>query len=334
VLLYDRLMDHAYRFLRTNWERRDEEFVKRSGHAYLALKDAAVFDLNDVVPLMGDWEREKDHPIPKTPPADLVWAEWTCREEGATGWTNWHLGATVRTHTRAEIETCLPNLTMSEGGRPLNVFLDSGEEYYAVNMFKMTTGSSRPDENRLNYIPAIDMGTFIWAMKRDGSGCSCQKVSVDTTSPDKQAVRKALERISIFGLPVVASFYEDRHYQVAYPWVPFMGFALMHCKNVAVEEHVPDERTQRRAKKAGCAARCVYKTLKIEVPQAVMKRQGYESQDDDGPKVRFHLCRGHFKNLQHERFKSKGWHWWPAHWRGSKDVGEVFKTYSVKPGAC
>lgn len=30
-----------------------------------------------------------------------------------------------------------------------------------------------------------------------------------------------------------------------------------------------------------------------------------------------------------ERFTVKGWHWWPAHWRGDVTLGTVHKDYQL-----
>lgn len=114
------------------------------------------------------------------------------------------------------------------------------------------------------------------------------------------------------------------------PWPAFMALALLHCHNVVAEDVRPDEQTQRRVAKSGNPPRCTYKTLKLQIPQASRRHSSGESGSE--PATRFHLCRGHFKNLQHERFKSKGWHWWPAHWRGSPELGEVIKDYKLDSG--
>lgn len=334
MLLYDRLMDAGLRFLRRYWDRRDDPEIVRHGKAFCLLADSVVFQLDDVTPLFGDWEREKDHPVPKNCPVPLAWAEWHHREEGNGDWTDWQIGVSVRSHARQEIVRLFGESPSSRGGRSLDEFLDGGDLYYACQMFKLVGDSSG-----MGTIPRhsvhVDPGLFVWRMRSDGSACSCFKFVpgflIDPRGMSRSEVERQMRDASIFGLSLLASEYpDDVHDQVAYPWVPFMAFALLHCKNVTAEDHVPDERTQRRARKGGCYPRCIYKTLRVEVPAHAQRRGTYDEADgDDGPKVRFHLCRGHFKNLQHERFKAKGWHWWPAHWRGSTDLGSIAKDYQL-----
>jgi hypothetical protein len=140
---------------------------------------------------------------------------------------------------------------------------------------------------------------------------------------------------TVFRLPGKVTVEYERYDPVSVPWPPFMAFALLHCKNVVVDEHVPDEKTQRRARKAGNPPRVTYQTLRVEVPVASHRRQAIQPGDleDSGPRVRFHLCAGHFKHLQSPRYVNKRGQlvWCPAHWKGAKELGEVHKNYQVVP---
>jgi hypothetical protein len=140
--------------------------------------------------------------------------------------------------------------------------------------------------------------------------------------------------MSLFILRLAGNFDHAEHWQWVDPWPAFMAFALLHCKNIVTEDVVPGERIQRECKKHNRPPRVTFKTLKIEVPQTVHARRSYEGGEDDaGPKVRLHLCRGHFKHLQSERYVNMRGQviWCPAHFKGSKELGEVNKHYQLSP---
>jgi hypothetical protein len=109
-----------------------------------------------------------------------------------------------------------------------------------------------------------------------------------------------------------------------------MLVALLHCKNVVTDTWHPDDKTIRRHRKAGNLPPVSYKTLKLTLP-ATVRPKGESGEPNPDDKKRFHLCRGHFKNLTHPRFKNPGLHWWPSHWRGDPQLGVVHKDYQIQP---
>jgi hypothetical protein len=114
--------------------------------------------------------------------------------------------------------------------------------------------------------------------------------------------------------------------------IPLSCFALLNCRNVVAETVHQDKKHPRVKGERDHRPYCSYKVLRLEVPHRLAERSPDAAldADDDGPKVRLHLCRGHFKNLQHERYKNaRGWHWWPAHWKGSADLGRSDKSYKL-----
>jgi hypothetical protein len=139
---------------------------------------------------------------------------------------------------------------------------------------------------------------------------------------------------SFLGMDLLHIFtnYKITDYRVL-PWVPFMGFALLHCKNVSTEEHIPNERIARRVKKSGQPPRATFKTLRLELPKLDKHKKPTqeEKEEEDKMRMRLHFCSGHFKNLQNDRYKEKGLYWWPAHWRGDPELGMVVKDYSLSP---
>lgn len=103
-------------------------------------------------------------------------------------------------------------------------------------------------------------------------------------------------------------------------------FALLHCKNIVEEQHAVSDIIQKRRKKDGKPKRVVYRTLRVEVPHTVKKRADTDPlEEGSGPKVRLHLCTGHIRHLQSDRYKfKKGQYVFiPAHFRGSEELGRV-----------
>lgn len=106
-------------------------------------------------------------------------------------------------------------------------------------------------------------------------------------------------------------------------------FCLLHCRNIETET-VPARQQTPREIRQNQPPRTSYKVLRLNLP-SVLRPRGVPTETlEEAAKMRLHLCRGHFKNLQHERYKVKGWHWWPAHWRGDPDLGEVDKVYKAE----
>ena len=305
MLLYDRVIEHAVRMKRAT----PEKFREGNAELLQSLRQAAVYELTDVVPLVQDWAAGRNQPIPKRPPHLTVWAEWRTEMRHAGGVARWVLGVCIAELSPAiDSEVALsPNLH----GAARLAYLDVTRDRYMSMPFMYL-------ENGVGELMSAD-GYLLWSMKPDGTDVQHYRVG---------------SRQCYFGLPPVDfTGLGPEYFQWAVPWPPFMAFALLHCKNVVTETVEPDAATQRRVIKAGNPPRASYRVLKIEVPQtAAGSKPSRLTDGDDGPKVRFHLCRGHFKSLQADRFKSKGWHWWPAHWRGSRALGRVEKRYELTGG--
>jgi hypothetical protein len=228
-----------------------------------------------------------------------------------------------------------------------------GRECYAVQMFKRLDGfrhdpknyqaqlggasvsfeeSDRAIREGLNK-PACDIGFLVWSHNNDGSGVYRHKFYPRV--PEGADALEAARANTFFFLRLAGSFDYREHWQVVDPWPAFMAFALLHCKNVIAEDVVPAAKIQHQCRKHNRPPRITFKVLRIEVPKTAHARQSYEGGEDDdaGPRVRFHVCSGFFRHLQSDRYVNKKgqWVWVPAHWRGSKDLGEVNKRYQLTP---
>jgi hypothetical protein len=363
MLLFDQIHEHAERLLRRMGL---EAFGKKNLQDLADLRECTVYEVSDVVHLVKDWERDQDKQIPKRPPHDLVWAEWRYRDASEDGrfYDDWTMGACVKPLGEATrkllaeqppasdgIEASAETLAPAWGGPEAFVAaLAPGREHYLVQMYKRLDAfrhdpnncqaqlggelvsfaeSERTNRESLNR-PACDIGCFIWSHNPDGSGVYRHKF-YPRIPEDADAVGAA-RAMSVFFLPLAGSFDYLAHWQWVDPWPMFMSFALLHCRNVVTEDVVPGERIQRECKKHGRPPRITSKVLRIEVPQTAHARRSYgDGEDDAGPKVRFHLCRGHLKHLQSERYTSKRgqWIWCPAHWKGSKELGVAHKSYRL-----
>ena len=109
-----------------------------------------------------------------------------------------------------------------------------------------------------------------------------------------------------------------------------LATSFMHCINVETNEvRGRYARRERRERQATSGSDIRFHVLDIEPMKRTLRTEGHS--DELGIKKAMHICRGHFKNLQHERFKNKGLHWWPMHVRGNPSLGAVDKDYSVSP---
>ena len=276
------------------------EFARRSGRdpgIYRDLRRMPVYELSNVIPLFDDWNREKNRPIPKRPPHPRVWAEWRKDLEGMGVMT---CGAAV-----TDVSMIAP--------------LDGADERYCVYLF-----------GRLESLrPGVPSNLPVGAVYQV-AGCVHVGLADGACRVTFGYNRISNDRI-MFGLAAVELGFQEENVSLLMGWAPFMAFALLHCKNVVTEDVPPAEHVQSECRKHGRPERVTYKVLRVEAPKVARPGRPDRTPGDGRPHVRFHLCSGHFKNLQHPRYLNKGWHWWPAHWRGSRSLGRVEKRYEVVP---
>lgn len=273
------------------------------------LKRSVVFDVTNVVPILPDWETERLHPISKRPPYDSSFFEWTGPYE--------FLDGSALTFRQAALIDNIP--TARTGVKVVDELIarvqaERGfEEWYWVNTFWEVHGRLH-----IGVAPTLCGGT------KDFLQCQVFNIAVpaDTVKflQEMSAISAPCRIAGPDGQPMVES--------AGHSSVAFMACALLNCKNISADLTQPPPKLQHATKKRGYPPLTSYKTLVLEVPKVKASVGG-----DAGARqtmVRGHLVRGHFKNLQHERFVRKGWHWWPAHWRGDlEDV--VGKHYQLAP---
>lgn len=120
---------------------------------------------------------------------------------------------------------------------------------------------------------------------------------------------------------------------VALSWLvrpAMLAIGFLHCKNVEKVEHAGGKKKFSHQRKKSKLVNNKYYTLNIEPMKRVLSRDG--DIENSGIKHALHICRGHFKNFTPEApllGRAVGTYWWPSHVRGSKELGEVKKDYSV-----
>ena len=114
--------------------------------------------------------------------------------------------------------------------------------------------------------------------------------------------------------------------------VVFTACAFMHCKNVlAPSEPLPETRARTKTFTPK------YRGLQFAhlVIEPLRRQAATEARENDVSIVRaLHICRGHFADYRDGNGlfgRLHGVYWIEAHVRGEQAVGEVRKTYEVKP---
>jgi hypothetical protein len=317
MLLIDRILAAVNRV-----ERRREPASRDEVLLAMQLKEAVPYELTAVVPMLGDWLRDRSKPIPKRPPHLLTWAEWATENDGQRN----RFGALVIEiesaigkeeyirHSNASADRTRTDVKERwwDGGLPDDVIL------YAVHGFMMI---ERGESGKLGlWCPAYMWHMNAYAFRRTGEYVG-NTIHFDE-SPDRPYV---------LDLPFAIDTFEYLRSAETGFWPPFMAFSLLHCKNVVTTSHGYTEQDQRRVRKSGNPPRVTYKTIQLKVPET-LKAKGPGGHDEDAEgSVRFHLCRGHFKNLTHPKYKQPGLHWWPAHWRGNPEQGVVISDRAMVP---
>lgn len=285
------------------------------------LRKCGVFDLSDSFEILLEIaESDKNCKVPKRPPFEATWMEWS-RPNVIKRFSD---GVVVNTHTTEgvvfltewkewEIEESLAAL--------INEYAKEHELPEMVNFvpvlyFERLNKRDIPGSTPIG-VPIFANFMIVVGFTDDWLSC----VSCGQSAGTNQLFKTA------------ATCYPDVSGKVAelyakYVWPAILACALLNCKNISTETITPAPLRPRLIRQ-GHEPRKSYKVLRLELP-AEIRPHGVTDSPESERKMRFHLCRGHFKNLQHDRYKSKGWHWWPAHWKGSKSLGYAEKHYELR----
>lgn len=338
MLLYDRVRRHAATHIHS----------PQDAECYASLCAAQVFDIASVVPLFQDWSRDKDLPMAKRPPYPILWGEWDYEEANETRTQVWQfrLGCLLQRmpveHLAAMRAAAIPAEKNDwQGAWPFGGIRDDFwecEEFYLGERFGYMTHCIGPGTPMLHQL-TWTLGLVVFGM-REGATVVRTTSMVPTRSLVERMHTQAPplaphERgaVSRFGLLTDLSLYTDRYVQFNVPWPLLMACALMHCRNIVQETVTPDPKLSRKHARRHRPPLTVYKTLRVKVPTDHHPEMADASVVERQQGVRLHLCRGHFKLLQHARFRHPGWYWWPAHWRGDPTLGRVEKIYALTPHA-
>jgi hypothetical protein len=109
----------------------------------------------------------------------------------------------------------------------------------------------------------------------------------------------------------------------------FFAISLMHCKNAALREALPNAKISRAGERRGHPPLLRYHVLAIDPVRKILEREG--GAGTGGMKQALHICRGHFKDYRLSGLfgKHKGIFWWDMAARGSVERGIVDKDYRI-----
>lgn len=283
-----------------------ETGIGRLGKHFLSfLGNAPVYDITNVYGLFPDWEKESSAEIPRRPPHDHLWVEWL--KTDANG--EHRVGVWIESANTPEGQPVRDSVAGMIKEREVvadDIWLCTPY----VKLIRSEIASHQDVVGRLIASKTI-CGVFGTTELKSVSGFMAHW---DYIPPFKVPLSSLHQTGSMW--PFI--------------WPAFMAFGLLHCRNVSTELVQQHDPHAERRRNRGLPPKASYHVLRLELPNEIRPHAPTADEAESERKMRFHLCRGHFKNLQHERYKSKGWHWWPAHWKGSKDIGVIDKRYELR----
>lgn len=113
--------------------------------------------------------------------------------------------------------------------------------------------------------------------------------------------------------------------------VVLFALSFVHCKNVTVEERVPNPKLAKKQLKHRGVPKLSYHVLMIEPMRKVLREEGDLGTKSDLHRA-LHICRGHFKDYRDGAGlfgKHREVYWWEQNIRGSKKAGLTLKDYKV-----
>jgi hypothetical protein len=320
--LFNELMQHLFN---PNTYDRLEEDAKRAINNSV---NYPVYDVSNVVPLFSSIEGEDitKNGLPKRPPHKWMWVEWRV-DENPGRFT--YLMLLIKVDKKDLVEG-------GDFGHDLHEKAVECNEFYTSVVFKRYDGGvldfvvgeeMESGVTKFNVMPHI--GTIsqedcqaVYMFQED---CRIIKYCHYLGVPDEDKFK-----LSYYGLPWSKVTFEDDYYFRMLLYMPFAAFSMLHCKNIKEVEIEPDQALQKARKRRGKLPLYGYHILKLNVSVEEKHRIYGVENSEDKIHMRHHMVRGHFKNLQHDKFKCKGLYWWPEHWRGNPELGIVEKDYKIE----
>lgn len=288
----------------------------KTGNGESCFRGRTVFDLTSVYEISPKWEDHAKSKIPKRPPSDHCFCEWTTRQD--------HEGRVFR--MGADM------WNYSEVARRLVRGFPKGNHVFSTRLYRKcihrnkTEDAYRLLENQIEIVAC----SFSFIFNFDFSEVEMQYQVID----DPVGVRKAIGFTGInVCVPTVVNEELWLKQEFGNPRLAIMAFSLLNCRNV-VTETIKGQPRPRKFIERNYPPYCSYKILKVQVPAKYVASQQEDdlSDDEEGEKkhVRLHVCRGHFKQMRSPRFKRQGeWYWVPQHLRGTKELGTIVKDYKL-----
>jgi hypothetical protein len=289
--------------------------------ALVNFSEYPVYDISNIEPLFFDIDNSD---ISKKPPHKWCWVEWR-QDEGPGRFTYLVLLVYVDINLK----------TLDEDfGDGMLERVKGYDELYTSVMFKRYDGGAPFVKINGAMGEFCPIGTITQEDHHSMYMLGDNGIKMDSvllSKPDNEYIgNEHMNELSLYRLNwsrlVCAS--EDIHRKMIH--LPFTAFSLLHCKNIKEVEILPDMALQKARQRRGKLPLYGYHVLKLNVSVEEEHRVYGVSDSNDKVHMRHHMVRGHFKNLQHNRFKNKGMYWWPAHWRGNPDLGIVEKDYKIE----
>ena len=279
-----------------------------------------VYDISNIEPL---FDEIKNDGISKRPPHSHMWIEWRVDENPGR-------------FTYLVLLVNIPNdvvILDRDFGEGMSKEVEGYDELYTSVVFKRYDGGApftKVDGSLGEFCPPGTMTQedhhSMFMLRNNATEIN----SILLTLPDDEVDGSKYDEMSLYRLNWSRLVCINKQVHDKMIYLPFTAFSLLHCKNIKIVEVLPDEALQSARRRRNKLPLYGYHVLKLNVPIEEEHRVYGVNDSDDKGQVRHHMVRGHFKNLQHNRFKHKGIYWWPAHWRGNPELGIVEKDYKIE----
>lgn len=284
--------------------------VIEAGVGSASLPDHIPFDVHSIwtgLPEVG-WTEPMQRLLnttPVRPPYPRTWFEWrnTDRVRAAQGYSATEITAD---EYRSRLRAILPGSDQAEADQTIADLRAAGATAYVwTDFYARALGRC----HLLNVvILPVDERAMMIPIEADGGGYLTMSLGVSDGSEDYR------EQSSVLA------------------WYAGFFLAMLHVRNVAVDDHEPDPAIQRARRHRHKQPLLQFKTLRVVTPGSL--RQSESAPRAETNVVAFHLVRGHFAHYREDRplfGKHAGTFWVPSHARGTVKAGAVIKDYALVP---